>query len=93
MSSVPKAIRSGLVPFAKRLIYLIPDPAPGRGRGTKTPIPFHRIQIFDHQGKRLYLTAEERHAFIAAAATTDRPVRTLRVKWTHPLQKYPSSSS
>ena len=30
----------------------------------------------DTQGRRLYLTADERRAFIAAAATADRPVRT-----------------
>ena len=29
------------------------------------------------RGRRLYLTADERRAFIAAAATADRPVRTL----------------
>ncbi len=37
------------------------------------------MQLYDRQGKRLYLTAEERRAFIAAAATTGRPVRTLCV--------------
>jgi integrase/recombinase XerD len=35
------------------------------------------MQLYDSQGKRLYLTADERRAFIAAAATADRPVRTL----------------
>jgi hypothetical protein len=29
------------------------------------------MQIYDHHGKRLYLTADERRAFIAAAAKTD----------------------
>jgi integrase len=35
-------------------------------------VPHHDIQ-----GRRLYLTADERRAFIAAAATADRPVWTL----------------
>jgi integrase len=35
------------------------------------------MQLYDHQGKRLYLTADERRAFIAAAVIADRPVRTL----------------
>jgi integrase/recombinase XerD len=35
------------------------------------------MQLHDSQGKRLYLTNDERRAFIAAAATADRPVRTL----------------
>jgi integrase/recombinase XerD len=35
------------------------------------------MQLYDSQGKRLYLTADERRAFIAAAATADRLVRTL----------------
>jgi len=34
------------------------------------------MQLFDAQGKRLYLTADERRAFIATAAKADRPVRT-----------------
>ena len=34
------------------------------------------MQLFDAQSKRLYLTAEERRAFSAAAARADRPVRT-----------------
>lgn len=34
------------------------------------------MQLFDAQGKRLYLAAEERRAFSAAAARADRPVRT-----------------
>jgi integrase/recombinase XerD len=34
------------------------------------------MQLHDAQGKRLYLTADERHAFMAAAAKADRPVRT-----------------
>ena len=34
------------------------------------------MQLFDARGKRLYLTAEERRAFSAAAAKADRPVRT-----------------
>jgi hypothetical protein len=43
----------------------------GRLYGTEVAILFHRMQIYDHQGKRLYLTADERRAFIAAAAETD----------------------
>jgi hypothetical protein len=35
------------------------------------------MQLHDARGKRLYLTAEERRAFIAAAARAARPVRTL----------------
>ena len=35
------------------------------------------MNLHDTQGRRLYLTADERRAFIAAAATADRPVRTL----------------
>ena len=35
------------------------------------------MQLHDAQGKRLYLTADERLAFIAAAARAARPVRTL----------------
>jgi integrase/recombinase XerD len=35
------------------------------------------MNLYDIQGRRLYLTADERRAFIAAAATADRPVRTL----------------
>src|SRR4051794_7071472 len=35
------------------------------------------MQLHDPQGKRLYLTAEERRAFLAAAAKAARPVRTL----------------
>lgn len=34
------------------------------------------MQLHDTQGKRLYLTADERRAFIAAAAKALRPVRT-----------------
>lgn len=34
------------------------------------------MQLFDAQGKRLYLTADERRAFTAAAAKAERPVRT-----------------
>lgn len=34
------------------------------------------MQLHDPQGRRLYLTAEERHAFLAAAAKAERPVRT-----------------
>ena len=34
------------------------------------------MQLHDAQGKRLYLTAEERAAFLAAAAKAARPVRT-----------------
>jgi hypothetical protein len=35
------------------------------------------MQLYDSRGKRLYLTADERHAFIAAAVIADRPVQTL----------------
>ena len=35
------------------------------------------MQLHDAQGKRLYLTADERRAFMAAAAKAVRPVRTL----------------
>ena len=35
------------------------------------------MQLYDAQGKRLYLTADERLAFMAAAARAARPVRTL----------------
>ena len=35
------------------------------------------MQLHDDRGKRLYLTAEERAAFLAAAAQAARPVRTL----------------
>jgi integrase/recombinase XerD len=34
------------------------------------------MQLHDAQGKRLYLTADERRTFIAAAAKAERPVRT-----------------
>src|SRR4051794_30912498 len=34
------------------------------------------MQLHDAQGKRLYLTADERRRFIAAAARAERPVRT-----------------
>ncbi len=34
------------------------------------------MQLHDPNGKRLYLTAEERRAFLAAAARAARPVRT-----------------
>src|SRR3954467_3010978 len=36
------------------------------------------MQLHDAQGKRLYLTADERAAFLAAATKAARPVRTLR---------------
>ncbi len=40
------------------------------------------MQLHDPNGKRLYLTAEERRAFLAAAAKAARPVRTLcSVRW------------
>jgi integrase len=42
----------------------------------KSYILFHTMQLYDHQGKRLYLTADERRSFIAAAAKAERPVRT-----------------
>ena len=35
------------------------------------------MQLHDPDGKRLYLTAEERRAFLAAAGKAARPVRTL----------------
>src|SRR4051812_2104773 len=35
------------------------------------------MQLPDARGKRLYLAADERAAFLAAAVYTDRPVRTL----------------
>jgi hypothetical protein len=35
-----------------------------------------RCKLHDRHGKRFYLTTEERRAFIATAATADRPVRT-----------------
>ncbi len=35
------------------------------------------IQLFDHQGKRLYLTPEERESFLKSALKADRSVRTL----------------
>ena len=35
------------------------------------------MNLYDTQGRRLYLTADERRAFIGSAATADRPVRTL----------------
>ena len=35
------------------------------------------MQLHDDQGKRLYLTADERRAVVAAAAKAGRPVRTL----------------
>src|SRR3954466_14734517 len=35
------------------------------------------MQLHDDQGKRLYLTADERQAVVAAAAKAERPVRTL----------------
>ena len=35
------------------------------------------MQLFDSQGKRLYLTAEERRAFLAAARKASREVHTL----------------
>jgi integrase/recombinase XerD len=35
------------------------------------------MNLHDTQGRRLYLTADERLAFIAAATMADRPVRTL----------------
>ena len=37
---------------------------------------FHTMQLHDTQGKRLYLTADERRAFTATAAKAERPVRT-----------------
>ena len=35
------------------------------------------IQLYDAQGRRLYLSAAERDAFLIAATQTDRPIRTL----------------
>ena len=44
------------------------------------------MQLFDAQGKRLYLTADERRAFIATVAKAERPVRTFCtvMGWTPP---------
>jgi integrase/recombinase XerD len=42
----------------------------------KSYILFHTMQLYDHHGKRLYLTADERRAFIVAAAKAERPIRT-----------------
>jgi hypothetical protein len=39
-------------------------------------ILFRTMQLHDRHGKRFYLTTEEHRAFIATAATADRPVRT-----------------
>jgi integrase/recombinase XerD len=38
-------------------------------------VPHH--ELYDTQGRRLYLSADERRAFIGSAATAARPVRTL----------------
>jgi integrase len=35
------------------------------------------IQLYDTQGRRLYLTSAERDAFLDAATQADRPIRTL----------------
>jgi integrase len=35
------------------------------------------IQLYDTEGRRLYLTSAERDAFLDAATEADRPVRTL----------------
>ena len=35
------------------------------------------IQLYDPEGRRLYLTSAERDAFLDAATQADRPVRTL----------------
>jgi integrase/recombinase XerD len=35
------------------------------------------MNLYDTQGRRLYLTADERRAFIGSAATAAQPVRTL----------------
>ena len=35
------------------------------------------MSLYDPQGNRLYLTADERAAFMEAASRADRPVRTL----------------
>ncbi len=35
------------------------------------------IQLYDAQGRRLYLSAAERDAFLIAATQADRPIRTL----------------
>ena len=40
------------------------------------PVLDSTMQLHDPQGKRLYLTAEERRAFMAAASKASRPVRT-----------------
>ena len=35
------------------------------------------IQLYDAQGRRLYLSSAERDAFLIAATQADRPIRTL----------------
>ena len=35
------------------------------------------IQLYDAHGRRLYLSAAERDAFLDAATHADRPIRTL----------------
>ena len=35
------------------------------------------MNLYDTQGRRLYLTVDKRRAFIGSAATADPPVRTL----------------
>ena len=37
------------------------------------------VQLYDLEGRRLYLTSAERDAFLDAATQADRPVRTLCV--------------
>src|SRR5688500_11795567 len=52
---------------------------PGRfplARVTEVISSVTTMQLHDAQGKRLYLTSEERVAFLAAAAKAARPVRT-----------------
>jgi hypothetical protein len=45
--------------------------------GTELIQLFRTMNLHDTQGRRLYLTADERRAFIRSAPTAARPVRTL----------------
>src|SRR5712691_7900667 len=47
-----------------------------RRTGTQRPMS-DTIQLYDAQGRRLYLSAAERDAFLDAATHADRPIRTL----------------
>src|SRR4029434_1040346 len=44
--------------------------------GARTPMS-DTIQLYDAHGRRLYLSAAERDAFLDAATHADRPIRTL----------------